>query len=126
MDIEERDKLLLQINKNIIELRTVVLGTNGFRGMQGMMEEMRAELDETKEVVQRITNKLNLYQTIDRCEEIHNIIKEEDEKRDIREEEEKKERIEKRERRKMSVREWVMVVITALGVLSGIIATLMK
>lgn len=126
MEVEERDRLLLQINDNVVELRTVVLGTNGFRGMQGMIEDMGVELGEAKGAIVDINQKLLSYRTVNGCEDIHTGLEKraEDEKKIVVAE--KKEVDSKKERRKMTTREWLTIIIAAMGVASTAIIALVK
>ncbi len=126
MEVEERDRLLLQINDNVVELRTVVLGTNGFRGMQGMIEDMGVELGEAKGAIVDINQKLLSYRTVEGCADIHTSLEKRAEAEKKTEIEKKKDKISTKERRKMTTREWLMIVIAAMGVASTAVITLVK
>jgi len=123
---DERDRLLLQINEGVVELRTVVLGTNGFRGMQGLMEDMGHELNETKNDVVDVKQKLLSFRTLESCDTIHNELVESAKEEAAAKAIMKQGVIEKKDKAKMTVREWVLIVITALGVLSGLAVAIIK
>lgn len=111
MEVEERDKLLLQISKDVTELRTVVLGTNGFHGMQGIIETMGLELGEAKNAIVTFNQKLLSYQTVDGCLGIHADMEKRAESRALT-----------KERKKMTRREWIAIVIALMSVATAIIA----
>ena len=100
----ERDTMLLEIRDTVVELKTVVLGTNGFKGLLGDVDDVRADVNVLKDVIPTL-------QTKNGCAMVHFAI----DKKEAEEAEATKAVAKAKERRKMSLREVLLILATLVG-----------
>lgn len=118
MDSTEKT-LLLEIRDTVVQLRTVVLGTDGYRGMHGDMEQLGEDVQSMRGQIGEINQKLPSFQTVVGCQMVH-------QGEELRRTSEKRAREDRQERRKLTVREWVLIVLTAIGLLSSTTIAIIK
>jgi len=112
LDLTTRDNFLTEIRDKLVQLHTVVLGTNGDKGMHGELREVSGK-------VQYIEKQLPFLQTKDGCiESRESCVKNFDAER--------KRRIDEKEKKGLTRREQIMLVFTAVMAAAAVVSFFVK
>jgi hypothetical protein len=97
MNDSERDTLLRDISENVVELRTVILGVNGFPGMQGNLQTLVGKVEGIEKTIPTLQTKAE-------CTGI------------------RKSAVSHEEHHKLTRREWIMIMLTSVMAIGTVVS----